>query len=106
MLQVLSPAIVNWKAPAGATSELVDYGTIEHRSRVGEVSLDGPDASIVVDVVQRDELDLTAEPISITRNLAQVSVAGAWIRADQARHLARLLTSAADVIEEQTPEIR
>jgi hypothetical protein len=60
----------------------------------------------VVEVVQRDELELTAEPISITRNLAHVSVAGVWIRADQARELAGLLTAAADVIEENAPEAR
>jgi hypothetical protein len=101
MLQVLGPAVALWEAPAWATSELVDYGSIEHRSCVGEVCPVEPEAALVVEVVQRDELDLNAEPITITRALAHVSVAGVWLGADQARDLARLLNAAADVIEDK-----
>jgi hypothetical protein len=102
MVQVLSPAVALWEAPPWATSELVDYGSIEHRRCIGEVTLDEPETPLTVDVVQRDELDLNVEPISITRTLAHVSVAGVWLRPEQARDLARLLDQAVDVIEDQS----
>ena len=105
MVQVLNPAVVLWEAPAWAASELVDYGSIEHRRCIGQVSPDEPEPPLMVEVVQRDELDLNAEPIAITRSLAHVSVAGVWLRADQARDLARLLNAAADVIEDQQPKM-
>lgn len=100
MIQALTPAGVPWEAPPWATSELADYGSVEHRSCIGEVAPAEPELPLVVEIVQRDELDVNAEPISITRSPAYVSVAGAWIRADQARDLAGLLTAAADVIED------
>jgi hypothetical protein len=104
MVQVLNPAVALWEAPAWATSELVDYGSIEHCRCIGQVSPDEPESPLVVDIVQRDELDLNAEPLEITRTAAHVSVAGVWLRADQARDLAQLLNSAAAVIEDQHQE--
>jgi hypothetical protein len=104
MVQVLNPAVALWEAPAWAASELVDYGSIEHRCCIGQVAPDESESPLVVDVVQRDELDLNAEPIAITRTPAHVSVAGVWLLADQARDLARLLSAAAAVIEDQHPE--
>jgi hypothetical protein len=99
MSQVTNPAVAVWEAPTWATSELVDFGSVEHRLCIGQVDSVEPDEPLVVDVVQRDELDLTAEPISVTRDHAHVSVAGVWLRPDQARELARYLTAAAEVIE-------
>jgi hypothetical protein len=102
MLQLLGPKSASWDAPSWATtSELVDYGSVEHRSCIGEVSPDAPESPLVVDVVQRDELDVDAEPMSITRSQAQVRVAGISLRGDQARDLARLLDSAADLVEDR-----
>jgi hypothetical protein len=93
MVEVLDPAVVNWNAPTWVTSELVDFGCIEHRVSLGEVVPDAADDRFVVEVIQRDELDITTDPISITRMTPHVSVAGIWLRADQARELARVLSS-------------
>lgn len=100
MVQALSPVSAIWTAPSWATSEILDYGSIEYRSSIGEITPDAPEAPLVVDIVERHEFDLDAEPVTVMRSPAQVSVAGVWIRADQARDLARLLYSAAEVIDE------
>jgi hypothetical protein len=103
MVEVLDPAVVNWNAPTWATSELVDFGCIEYRVSLGEVVPDAAEDRFVIEVIQRDELDITTDPISITRMTPQVSVAGVWLGADQARELARVLSSAADVVDGGMP---
>src|SRR3954463_8650851 len=99
MSQETESVVALWDSPSWATSTWVDQGSIEFRCKVGEVEPMVPDAPFSVDVVQRDELDLDAAPISITRTPPHVSVAGVWLAPDRARELARLLVSAADVIE-------
>ena len=99
MVPIPESALADWNAPTWASSELVDYGCIEHRLCLGEIEPDAADGRLVVEVVQRDELNITTDPISITRTRPHVSVAGVWLRADQARELAVALSAAADVVD-------
>jgi hypothetical protein len=103
MVHTLDLAVVNWNAPTWETSQLVDFGCIEHRVSLGEIVPDAASDRFLVEVIQRDELDITTDPISITRMTPRVSVAGVWLHADQARELSRVLSHAADVADGGTP---
>jgi hypothetical protein len=98
--QDADPAVALWEAPSWACSQFVDEGAIEHRRRVGEVVPNEHEDTVFVDVVQRDELNLIAESISITRASAEVTFAGIRFSEAKARDLARLLAAAVDVIED------
>ena len=106
MLHTSGSTLTDWNAPPWASSELVDYCCIERRFCLGEIETDAADDRVVVEVVQRDELDITTDPISVTRMTPHVSVVGVWLRADQARALATALSSAADVVDGGAPTTR
>jgi hypothetical protein len=91
-------AVAAWEAPPWASSRVIDEETVEHCRRIGEVDPAGEKESLFVDVVQRDELDLSAEPVFVSRTSPQIRIAGIRLSPDQAHDLAGLLNSAVALI--------
>lgn len=82
--------------PMWAYSIVTDDEAVEHCRTLGAVlSVEGHE-SLVVEVVQRDELGPGGAVVD--RGPAQVLVGGVRVTAESARRLAGLLTGAADLV--------
>jgi hypothetical protein len=84
--------ITAWSAPAWADDRIVDEAMVEHSRLIGEVpTFLGDESPITVMVMQRDEVDLGADPVSFSRLPPEVRIAGVRLSAAQAQELGRLL---------------
>jgi hypothetical protein len=90
MAQALAHVAASWKIPPWAESSDPDEEAVIHSRRMGALlDLDG--GELAVEVVQRDELCLTAGSAAIVREPAWVRVGGVQLSLDQAFHLAWML---------------
>jgi hypothetical protein len=90
--------VASWSAPRWAASSDPDEEAVIHCRRVGGLlDLDGGD--LLVEVVQRDELSMTAGGVTIVRDPACLMVGGVRLDLDQAVHLAWLLISAREMAD-------
>jgi len=102
MAQASAHVTASWKAPPWAESSDSDEEAVVHSRIVGALlDLDGRE--LTVDLVQRDELFLTAAGPAVVREPAWVRVAGVRIGLDQTVQLARMLLSARELAERAEP---
>jgi hypothetical protein len=102
MAQALAHVAASWNVPPWAEVSDSDEEAVVHSRRVGTLlDLDGRE--LAVDLVQRDELLLTAAGPTIVREPAWVRVAGVRIGQDQTVQFARMLLSARELAELAEP---
>lgn len=92
------PAIATWAAPSWSDTRELEEDSVEHRRRVGDLHPAEDTQTLTVDVVQRDEVNLGTNPVSIRRAPAVISMAGIRLSPDETRTLTELLTSALTTI--------
>jgi hypothetical protein len=94
-----STAVASWDAPSWADCSAADEECVVHRLSIGEVCPTDGDAPFRVEVVQRDEMSLATGSTSVTRTQARISVSGEILTPQEAQDLARLLSTASEVIQ-------
>jgi hypothetical protein len=92
--------IASWDAPPWAEACTTDEDAVIYSRVLGRtVNLNGGD--MLVELVQRDELGITANTVTITRPPAYLRVAGELIAAEAAACFARMLMTANDLIDQR-----
>jgi hypothetical protein len=95
------PAIASWTSPRWASTRTLEEDSVEHRRHLGEVRPMEDPQSLCVEVVQRDEVNIAANPVSVRRTPPMVSLAGIRMSRDETRNLTQLLTEALTTIEDE-----
>ena len=98
------PTIAFWDTPPWADSRTFDESAVEHCRRVGGIALLEYGGSFAVEIVQRDELDVTLEPAMITRNPVQVRVGDVRLGLGEVQELLGLLNAAVALVTETSQE--
>jgi hypothetical protein len=91
--------VTSWDAPSWAEESVIDEEAVIHSLRLG-ATLDLSGHEMTIEVVQRDELSVAANAVSITRRPAYLRVAGELIPGEQASYFARKLMRASELLEE------
>ena len=90
----------SWDVPSWAEVCSTDEDAVIYSRVLGQmVDLNGGDLS--VELVQRDELSISADTVSFIRRPAYLRVAGELIEAQGIARFARMLMTANDLIEQQ-----